>query len=326
MVALLLAVGGAMAAQPEGPRLTVVKVSAEWTRTELLTVGPDRRLPVRLAGGGEEDRPLPYPYLPPSWSPNGAQIAFTGISRRNGRGLERIGIFLVKAGGGGSRAIPKTGFGFGPLFSPDGRTIAFTRFIPDERTDPEAATIWTVDIVTGSHRRLTPQMNGLRYFATSFSPDGSTLLAMRQDDLRGGDDELVGVPLDGSDPVRLPIDGIFPVYSPDGSKIVLLRDVGDQEGHDLFVFDVTTGGLRRLTHTPQTAESSASWDPSGERIAYTRSPPANSKARAKGIGSAVMQINADGSCNMKLLSASRASFFVPVWQPGTEREAGRIEC
>jgi hypothetical protein len=45
-----------------------------------------------------------------------------------------------------------------------------------------------------------------------------------------------------------------------------------------------------------------------------------------GFGDAVMEINADGSCPTKILSAPGVAFLSPVWQPGPGREAGPIVC
>jgi hypothetical protein len=39
-----------------------------------------------------------------------------------------------------------------------------------------------------------------------------------------------------------------------------------------------------------------------------------------------MQVNADGTCQTKVVSAKSTFFFVPTWQPGPGRGAGRIEC
>jgi Tol biopolymer transport system component len=321
----LLAAVVAMAAAPEGPRLAVLKVTRDWTRIELITVNPSGARPLRLSRGGPNARPIPYPSSPVSWRPDGSQVAFSAFTISS-RGRERLWIFLVRADGSGLRLVPKTAEAYGPVFSPDGRTIAFTRVLPNERLGFQRAAIWTLDLLTGDARRLTPWRDGLQYYASSFSPDGSTLLATRYDDRLADEPELLALHLDGGGPTRLPVDGFFAVYSPDGSRIALLREADNStEGVDLFVLDVASGALRRLTYTLR-SEHFFSWDPSGERIAYGRSPRPGSDAQAHGLGDQIMQINADGTCHMKLLSAPRAAFYVPAWQPGPGREAGRIAC
>lgn len=323
MLALLLAAPVASATAPEGPRLAVAKFSLRPQRLELLSVDQFGAQPVRIAGGGRSTRPLPYPFAFLSWSPDGSQLAFSGFTAgaRGGR-APSLKLFLVSAEGGRPRAVAGTDGGFGPVFSPDGHTIAFTRF--RERRRFESAAIWTVDLLTGAQRRLTPWRDGLEHIASSFSPDGSTLLATRADERRTGTPEPVALRLDGGPTTRLLIDGLFPVYSPDGTEVALFRERG--EDSDLFVLDLAGGALRRLTRTPRNLELFASWDPSGERLAFIRFSSANTEAADAGFGDSIVQVNADGTCPTKTLSAPRAAFYVPAWQPGPGRSPGRIAC
>src|SRR5680860_1392262 len=77
VLAMLLTAGVAMAAAPAGPRLAIVKLSAN--RFELLTVNQGGSRPVRLAGGGRRARPLLQIFSRLSWSPDGRTVAFSGI-------------------------------------------------------------------------------------------------------------------------------------------------------------------------------------------------------------------------------------------------------
>ena len=342
VLALLLAAGAAMAATPEGPRLAAVRVtaSAHKFKLELVTVGPSGGHRLRLAGGGIRSRPWPFYFSSPSWSPDGASVAFSGIvGEHKGDNHElRLKLFTVRADGSGLHPIRGTRGASNPVYSPDGHTIAFTRSI--DRDEPtvvggkrrkygfRGASIWAVDLLTGAQRQLTPWRDGLSYISSSFSPDGSTLLATHEDNLLLRESEPVALQLDGSGSRRLLEDGSSPVYSPDGSEIALIRptveylDSEERSGSDLYVMNADGSGVRRLTHTPNLYESAPSWDPSGERLAYEQL-----QVIGEGIGSfGPMQVNADGSCASKMFSASRAFFLVPAWQPGPGREAGRIEC
>jgi Tol biopolymer transport system component len=325
VLATLLAAAVAMAATPEGPRLAVLEVSEDWSRIELATVNRSGARPVPVVPGGPDARPIPYPSSPISWRPGGGQVAFSGFTI-NGRGRERLWIFLVRADGRGLRRVPGTAEAWGPVFSPDGHTIAFTRVLADERVGFLRAAVWTLDLRTGEARRLTPWRDGLNYYASSFSPDGSTLLATRYDDQLGEEPELFALHLDDGGLTPLAVEGVFATYSPDGSRIALLREADDSRGGvDLYVLDVANGALRRLTYTPR-SEHFVSWDPSGERIAYGLSPRAGPGVKGGGPGNEIIQINADGTCQMKLLSSPHTDFFAPAWQPGSGREAGRIMC
>lgn len=303
VLALLLTVGVADAgAPPAGPRLAVAKHTWKPSLITLLTVGPDGARPVRV-GGGDEDSPLDTILLAPlSWRPDGSEFAFTGIRE----------IFLVRADGSGAHRINVAGAEL-PVFSPDGQTIAFTR------SSAREAAIWTVDLASGTQSQLTPWRRGLRYLASSYSPDGTTLLATRFDPHRTGDAEPVALHLGTGGVTRLLGDGRDPVYSPDGSEIALFRAVGRTD--DLFVMDAASGTVRRLTHTPHKDEDLASWDPSGERIAFARFRHVNIE-----WANSIVQINADGTCETEVLSQRRTLFFGPAWQPGPGREAGPIDC
>ena len=314
-LALLLAASTAIAAAPSGPRLAVIKNTWNPARATLITVGPNGGSPVRLAGGQAKNGPVDSLLIAPvSWRPDGARVAYTGL----------FGIFLAGADGSGAHRLNAAG-AEAPVFAPDGHTIAF------DRAYQGGTALWTIDLVSGEQRQLTPSRRGLHYFTSSFSPDGTTLLATRIDRDRSGEPEAVALHLGTGRATRLLRDGFSPVYSPDGSKIAFLRETGKpqdggEEGGswratDLFVLEVASGSLRRLTRTPYKEEHFPDWDPSGERIVFTRFRGSNYEG-----ANSIVQINADGSCETEVLAQKRTVFYGAAWQPGPGREAGRIEC
>jgi len=340
LAAMLLAASVAIAAAPAGPRLAVLKANSQ--TFELVSVKPDGSGGLRLAGGGRNSRPVLDFFAPLSWSPDGARIAFGGVvGIKEGDDHEPIRkIFTVAADGSDLRPVGGTNGATGPVWSPDGRTLAFTRSVDRETPTtvggklwPEGfdgSSIWTVDLTTGAQRQLTPWRDDVQYSASSFSPDGSTLLATHEDDLLR-EAEPVAVNIDGSGSRRLLDDGFSPVYSPDGSRVALIRNVdehrkGGSEDTDLYVVNADGSGVHRLTRTPELIEFFPSWDPSGQRLAYVRLPANRSEDAPFGFRTALVQINADGSCPAKAVSVPRTYYFAPAWQPGPGREAGRIEC
>jgi dipeptidyl aminopeptidase/acylaminoacyl peptidase len=343
LATLLLAASAAMAAAPAGPRLAVVKLSAKPPRFELVTVNRNGGKPVRLAGGGRRARPVLDFFSPISWSADGERLGFSGIvGFREDDDQEPIRkIFTVGAGGGDPRPVPGTKGAVAPVFSPDGRTVAVTRAIDREtpttvggvrrETGFHGASIWIVDLLTGAQRQLTPWQDQVRYSASSFSPDGSTLLATHEDELHLNEPEPVALRTDGSGSKRLLDDGSSPVFSPDGSRVALIRrteEYGENRGEDtdLYVIDADGTDVRRITRTPGRLELSPSWDPSGERLAYVRLPESRSEEAPFGYRIALMEVNADGTCQRAVVSRARTYFFTPAWQPGADRGAGRIEC
>ena len=129
------------------------------------------------------------------------------------------------------------------------------------------------------------------------------------------------------------------VYSPDGSEIAFLRthdrrygsrrsgETGIETTTDLYAMRSDGSHVRRLTRTPLGVELWPSWDPSGERLAYTRFQGGGSLEGFIGFGDAVLQINADGSCGSPILAGRRGvAYYGASWQPGAGRGAGRIAC
>jgi len=315
-LALVLTPGVAGAATPAGPRLAVIKVTWNPARATLLTVSPRGGAPVRLAGGQEESGPVDsFLVARLSWRPDGAEVAYTGLGE----------FFLAGVDGSGARRINAAN-AEAPVFAPDGHTIAFNRI------GEGGTAIWTIDLTSGEQRQLTPSRRDLHYLASSFSSDGTTLLATRIDRRAGGKLEPVALHLGTGGMTRLLGHGYEPTYSPDGSKIALLRETGKRQSDgeegggswrttDLFVLNAANSNLRRLTRTPYKEELFPSWDPSGERIAFTRF-----RGSHYDWANSVLQINADGTCETEVLARKRTVFYGAAWQPGPGREAGRIDC
>lgn len=316
-VALLLAalLLGATSAGAEGgvPRLAVSKFDADAERfSDLLTVTPGGRGQRSLLAG----RPGLRHGLGSSaaWSPDGASLAFS--SRQH--------IWVVGADGRGVRRLPGSRGGFAPVFSPDGQVLAFARSkrirSGGDASPFESTAVWTLNLETGAQHRLTRLDNGLEQFPTSFSPDGSTLLVTRFSFNRSLDFELVAIRFDGRTSALLVGSGGWGRYSPDGKRILFMRE---RNSWDLYTVDARGGDLRRLTNTARVQEVEPSWDPSGRRIAFV----AATFDRRGGVATAAAwQANRDGSCPRQLLSAPDALFFGPVWQPGPGRGAGPLSC
>lgn len=303
LLALLLTAGVARAGEPAGPRLAVVKQTWRPNRVTLLTVDANGRRPMRIAGGQEGGGPVEgFGRL--SWRPDGNEIAFPGL----------LSIFLGRADGGGAEEL-NIAAAERPVFAPDGRTLVFTRFGGRE------ATIWAIDLASGVQRQLSPLRQGIEYVGSSFSPDGTTLLATRIDNNRGGRLEVIALDPATGAMTRVLSDGFSPVYSPDGARIAFFREFGRPLASDLMVLDIASGSLRRLTHTPHKDELFPSWDPSGERLAFARF-----RRRHYEWANSIVQINPDGSCEKEILASKRTIFYAPAWQPGPGRGAGPISC
>jgi len=160
-----------------------------------------------------------------SWSPDGSQIAFS----RCPKDFVNCGIAIANADGTGIETVVDGNWFAGtPKWSPDGRRIAF-----DSDRKGFLSAIWIVNLNTGHLKRLTPpDMEG---FFPDWAPDGSKVLFT--DNCCRPHSNIWTVEPDGSDLTRLTDipegrDGNFARYSPDGTQIVLLTNIGLQDPCD----------------------------------------------------------------------------------------------
>lgn len=335
--ALWVLPGVAEAEVPAGPRLTFMEAGGSGFK--LISADPsggDQRV---IVGGNDKSQLLPVPFSSIAWSGDGTRIAFSGFERSGKEAL--FDIYDAAADGTGVTKLPGTSDGLDAVLSPDGHTLAFAREREREGTRPHrgkvtvfrSVSIWLLNIDSGMVSQLTPWRNDLFAFPSSFSPDGSTLAITRDRRHRAS---AVAVRLDGSGETVLARNASDPVYSPDGTRIALItlgkrRTIGSKGEHltfsptELAVATADGSGLTKLTRT-RSLELLPSWDPSGQRLAYTLFSPVLGESAILGFGDSIMEINADGSCRTKVLSVPNASLYGATWQPGPGREAGPIAC
>jgi Tol biopolymer transport system component len=234
------------------------------------------------------------------------KIAFSFYSYR---GTVPIGsdIYTLRVGGKGQRQLTTSPlFDAHPAWSPDGRTIVFSRGARMGRSRG----IYAMDADGGRQRRLSVLGS-----TPSWSPDG-TRIAFSKDGAihvmnadgsgkhrvaRNGlvaawspDGEWIafaGIEVirpDGSGRHRLTRDGYFSAWSPDGKKIAFVGTKGGRGNHTnpVWVMNADGSGPRRLGPFSW-GDCNVAWSPNGRRIAFSNPD-------------GLFAMNADGSGVVKL--------------------------
>ena len=315
----------ATAAVPAGPRLTVV-IHDALHGSELITMGPTGGMQQHLIVGLDSERP--------SWSEDGSLVALAAT----GEGWDGAVVAIAKEDGSNLRVYRHAFLNAdqNPIISPDGRFVAFSRAkfikaLPGRENYLFKSSIWSLDVETGKVKQRTRWI-GTVLTPSSYSPDGRRLaltvftrhgLQASAVDLRNGRLSLLA--REASDPV----------YSPDGSEVAFVRwtnwrasgiDDGSPPIDELRVTRIGAFPRSRLLLRSHKLLAWPSWDPSGQRLAFTRTRVVENGYTDPKKGDALMAINADGTCLKKVYTDRETTLHGATWQPGPGREAGPISC
>jgi len=182
----------------------------------------------------------------PTWSPNGARIAF--VSWRDGDD----DIYVMNADGSGQQQLTSNqALDITPAWSPDGSRIAFA----SARGSGGGLDLYVMDVDGTNASCLTCGLQvpapGQGGFEPAWSPDGTRIAFARLNPGSG----IVLINADGSDPTFLTA-GSDPDWSPDGTRIAFVRD------GDISLINVDGSGLVTLRQsTPGRGGVAPAWTP-----------------------------------------------------------------
>jgi Tol biopolymer transport system component/DNA-binding winged helix-turn-helix (wHTH) protein len=243
---------------PDGRFIAFCWASKE--HTDIYTVpslgGPERRLEAEnpSIGGG------PWSL---DWSPDGKVLA---VSEPSLPGMPSS-IFLLTIENGKKRQLTFPSAALGdvhPAFSPDGRTLAFTRSIGITKLD-----IFGVPILGGEPRRLTLNESSV---TSAWTPDGQGIVFASWMDGIMFVPKLYKVPAQGGTPVPLTTGGQFgssPSISHHGDRLVYSEGI-----YDTDIWQIDLPGRREDPRPPKRLITSSQRDdaphfsPDGEKIAF----------------------------------------------------------
>ena len=217
---------------------------------------PVRRLAIMDQDGGGH-RYLTDGRFPSYWpavSPTNIEIAYVGFHP------DRLRLFLFNIDTGRQEAvtIPPGQPGF-PVFSPDGRMIAFSL------TGAGGTDIHLTNLATRQTKRLTEGPSP--EIAPSFSPDGTRIVFSSGQP--GGSLRLAVMGADGRGRAWVnhgPGSYAFPAWSPKGDLIAFIKGA-DGRSH-LGIMRPNGTGERLLAQG--VAPSRPSWSPNGEMLLFTK--------------------------------------------------------
>jgi TolB protein len=104
-------------------------------------------------------------------------------------------------------------------------------------------------------------------------------------------------------------EGLHPAWSPDGSKLAFAQEVEAEEKTEINVLDVTTGSVRRVTHTPMSAIE-PSWSPDGSKLAFAVLQP--------DFTYDIDVVNVDGT-GLRTVVHGPGNAVEPAWSPDGTR-------
>ena len=207
----------------------------------------------------------------PAFSPDGKRVAY---SARDASKAGAFHVFVRQVPSGAPRQLTNGDANdIGPVWSPDGSSIAFLR------TDGERAACVVVPSGGGAERKIAdlggsegrPANAAQPLPAVSWARDGKSLAV-----IEAGEKQLpaiVQVSLDTgkvrriTNPPENTEGDSTPAVSPDGGTLAFLRSTGADAG-DIYLCDLKGGNLRKLTFDDRGIRGIA-WMPDGREVVYS---------------------------------------------------------
>jgi TolB protein len=230
----------------------------------------------------------------PSWSADGASIAFTSYRHRNSPNI------FVSTRGQGKPQRLLTGLRrdlsqYRAVFGPQGNSLAVVM------SDGKPSELYTVKMSTRKYKRLTN--NRSIDVSPAWSPNGRQIAYVSD---RTGSPQIYIMNADGSESRRLTFNGSYntaPAWSPDGKWIAYETRVGGQ--FDIWLIDPEgQTNVPLITH-PRSDEA-PSWAPNSRKLAFS----STRRGRAD-----IYVIDVGGAGKARRVTSGAGNNTAPAWGP-----------
>jgi Tol biopolymer transport system component len=246
----------------------------------------------------------------PAFSPDGTRLA-AGVNLGPTRAL----VAMNADGSGRTTLVQREGLSaFAPVWSPDGKQIAFSLGVYFREPGRPRAEVGLVNPDGTGFRSLVADESNNGF--PSWSPDGSRIVYKKNQ-------HLVTLTLATNASTNLtqpgPQHDNFPQWSPKGDWIMFTSDRDGDEDFRLYLIRPDGTGLRRLTDSPGDAHSI--WSPDGEWILFSsaRMGFKDERALAETIPQPYGELFAirPNGTGLRQLTDNQWEDATPAWKPAT---------
>lgn len=209
----------------------------------------------------------------PAYSPDGSHIVYSYSPQLPDAPGFHETLWIMNADGSGQRPLPGASqsadaFDVEAKYSPDGRFLAFVRIRFDQAGNQQNALF----LLRGTReRRLTDWRESVE--TPDWSPDGRWITYYNHVD-DGGIRSILVIRRNGSHEHVIyqghpAAEGARPVFSPDGKKILFLRQTA-KAGNSIWTMDVDGKNAKEIVKEVDLASpNGACWSPDGKQLAVS---------------------------------------------------------